>query len=534
MIDISPDQLQTIKEILKHHAPACEVRAFGSRFRWTAKDYSDLDLAIVGKEKFPFRKISALKTAFEESDLPYRVDVLDWHAISPEFQKVIEQGYEVIQKPGLARSSKEWGKYRLQNLCSYITDGKHGDCRNQDNSGFYFLSAKDVSEGRLFYEKARQITKEDFEDTHKRTRLEAFDILLTNSGTIGRMAVAEDHELTSRTTFQKSVAILKPIKQKVFPRFLYYCLVSRKSDIVNTASGTTQQNLLLGDLRSFEVEIPEDIETQRHIADILSALDDKIELNRQTNATLEAIAQAIFKEWFVDFNFPLSEPRLGGLQDYHDYAASLKSGQSGNQGRDMVESELGMIPRGWRVGKLGDVVDVNMGQSPPGDSYNQLGDGVIFFQGKAEFGFRFPIIDKFTTAPKKFAKKYDTLLSVRAPVGTINLAKERTCIGRGLAAISGKNNTWSFPFYCLKNLEEYFNSYEGTGTVFGSINKTEIENINIVVPLNEVIFVFEKVVNQIDELIFNTDDESTTLATIRDALLPKLIRGEIEECLNLD
>jgi type I restriction enzyme S subunit len=195
---------------------------------------------------------------------------------------------------------------------------------------------------------------------------------------------------------------------------------------------------------------------------------------------------------------------------------------------ELVESERGMIPHGWLVGKLENLVNVNMGQSPPGESYNQIGDGVIFFQGKAEYGFRFPIIDKFTTAPKKFAKKYDTLLSVRAPVGAINMARERCCIGRGLAAISGKNDTWSFTFYCLKNLEEHFTSYEGNGTVFGSINKNEIENIDIIVPRNEVISAFEKVVNPIDELIFITDDESATFATLRDTLIPKLMSGEVE------
>ncbi|MCX5824627.1 MAG: restriction endonuclease subunit S [Deltaproteobacteria bacterium] len=503
MIDLRPDFLDTLKRLLAEIVPDCEVRIFGSRYQWTTTDASDLDLALVGPGKLHWKTLTRLKAALEESSLPYRVDVLDWRAISPEFQKVIEQGYEVIQKPELVRSSKEWGKYRLQNLCSYITDGKHGDCRNQDNSGFYFLSAKDVSEGRLFYEKARQITKEDFEDTHKRTRLEAFDILLTNSGTIGRMAVAEDHELTSRTTFQKSVAILKPIKQKVFPRFLYYCLVSRKSDIVNTASGTTQQNLLLGDLRSFEVEIPEDIETQRRIADILSVLDEKIELNRQTNATLEAIAQAIFKEWFVEFNFPRA---TGEMQD----------------------SEIGPIPRGWRVGTLGDVCSVTMGQSPPGESYNETGDGIPFYQGRTDFGFRFPTKRVFTTDPKRFAKQFDTLVSVRAPVGDMNIAAENCCIGRGLASVIEKNGNYSFTYYFLRELTEKFKSFEDNGTVFGSINKTDFENMPCIVPNDGAIIAFENKCRSIDESIFNNEQESSTLAALRDALLPKLMRGEIE------
>ena len=109
---------------------------------------------------------------------------------------------------------------KLEDICSQITDGKHGDCNNKEESGYYFLSCKDVAGGRLNYEKARQITKEDFVDTHRRTKLEPNDLLITNSGTIGRMAIAPDNELTKRTTFQKSVAILKPIKSRIEPRFL--------------------------------------------------------------------------------------------------------------------------------------------------------------------------------------------------------------------------------------------------------------------------------------------------------------------------
>jgi type I restriction enzyme S subunit len=337
----------------------------------------------------------------------------------------------------------------------------------------------------------------------RRFQVKTNDLIVSCSGTIGKISIISEKD--PKGIISQALLILRPDNTKVLPEYLKYYFSTRKgfNSLLSTSHGSVQINIAGRDVvESIAIKIP-DIPTQKRISSILLSLDDKIELNRQTNTTLEAIAQAIFKEWFVDFNFP---------------------GATG----EMVESELGMIPRGWRVGKLGEVVDVNMGQSPPGESYNQIGDGVIFFQGKAEYGFRFPVIDKFTSAPKKFAKKFDTLLSVRAPVGTINMARERCCIGRGLAAISGKNDAWSFTFYCLKNLEEHFKIYEGTGTVFGSINKTEIENIDIVVSPTEVIYSFERVVNQIDELILNTDDESTTLSTIRDTLLPKMMSGEIE------
>ena len=122
---------------------------------------------------------------------------------------------------------------KLESVCHSITDGKHGDCENEEGSGYYFLSAKDVRDGKLQYDGARQITETDFLETHKRTRLEPLDILISNSGTIGRIALAQDVPLTRRTTFQKSVAIVKPNKEYVYPHYLlYYFLSARDRPLV--------------------------------------------------------------------------------------------------------------------------------------------------------------------------------------------------------------------------------------------------------------------------------------------------------------
>ncbi|MEK6777094.1 MAG: nucleotidyltransferase domain-containing protein, partial [bacterium] len=111
MIDIGPGHLKTVKRILAEHVPDCEVRAFGSRVTWTAKDYSDLDLAVVGREKLDAARLRRMKEAFEESDLPFRVDLLDWHRISESFRKVIEGQYEVVQK-GEKKSGGMAGEWR--------------------------------------------------------------------------------------------------------------------------------------------------------------------------------------------------------------------------------------------------------------------------------------------------------------------------------------------------------------------------------------------------------------------------------------
>lgn len=423
-------------------------------------------------------------------------------------------------------SSNEWKKYKLGEL-GKLARGKSKH-RPRDAAFLYggpypFIQTGDIKSANHKVYKYSQTYSEAGLAQSK----------LWQEGTIAitiAANIADTGILTFPACFPDSVLGFVADKEKCDIDFMEYLLQYYKKQIQSHAVGSVQDNINLGTFENVEFDIPP-LSIQRRIADILSALDEKIELNRQTNATLEAIAQSIFREWFVEFNYP--DPK--GLSREQAPSEAMESGVNGSRQAgqtfrvsDMVESELGMIPQGWRVGKLGDVVDINMGQSPSGESYNQTGDGIIFFQGKAEFGFRFPTIDKYTTEPKKLAKPFDTLLSVRAPVGSINMASEKCCIGRGLAAISGKNNAWSFAFYLLKSLEEHFNSYEGTGTVFGSINKTELENITVVIPPQEIISEFERVVNPIDMTIFNNEQQSATLASLRDALLPKLMSGEIE------
>lgn len=284
--------------------------------------------------------------------------------------------------------------------------------------------------------------------------------------------------------------------------FLYYQLDLRLNRLKNISHGTATKYLTLPLLNEIEIYLP-DIVTQNRIAKILSALDDKIELNRQTNATLEAIAQSIFKEWFVDFNFP---------------------GATG----EMVDSEMGMIPMGWRVGMLGELFNLTMGQSPPGESYNENGSGIPFFQGRADFSSRFPNKRVFTTDPKRFAKQFDTLVSVRAPVGDMNIASEDCCIGRGLAAVIEKNGNSSFTYYFLLQLTQIFKGFEDNGTVYGSINKGEFERMPCILPPTEIIFMFEEICRPIDNEIFNTEQQSTTIAAIRDLVLPRLMSGQID------
>ena len=252
---------------------------------------------------------------------------------------------------------------------------------------------------------------------------------------------------------------------------------------------------------NYEIEIP-NIKEQKRIGKILSSLDDKIELNRRINDNLEQQAQALFKSWFVDF-----EP--------------FKNGQ-------FVDSELGKIPEGWKVGYLSEIADIIMGQSPNGSTYNENGEGIIFYQGRAEFGTRFPSIRLFTTNPTRIAPANSILISVRAPVGDINITHKECCIGRGLASAVSRTNKSAFLLYTLFSLKSDLDKFNAEGTVFGSINRKALETLKILIPTNDLISKFEAIVASMDQQILILHIESENLKILRDTLLPKLMSGELK------
>lgn len=290
---------------------------------------------------------------------------------------------------------------------------------------------------------------------------------------------------------------------EVNSRFIAYLLSTAecKKWITGNAVGTTMLNLSKGILSNLPLLVPS-LADQRRITSILSSLDRKIELNNKINADLEEMAQAIFKNWFVDF-----EP--------------FKDGK-------FVDSELGMIPEGWKVGTLADIAEITMGQSPAGNSLNENREGMIFYQGSSDFGFRFPSIRVFTTEPKRLAVANSVLFSVRAPVGDINVAKEECCIGRGVASIKSKYGHDSYLFYTMKSLHKLFDSFDGEGTVFGSINKKTLSAIQILLPSDGIVEQFNNIASSFDDRIRSLSDESSRLSLLRDTLLPRLMSGELE------
>ena len=377
----------------------------------------------------------------------------------------------------------------LQEISINITDGKHGDCEAADNSGYYFVSCKDIKDGEIDYLNSRQITEKDFQEANKRTQLEPNDILITNSGTIGRMALVKDIPETYRTTFQKSVAIIKPNSSIVNPRYLYYKLQNCVNDFINSANGSAQKNLLLRTMRNFSIDLHEDLLEQDKLASILTTYDDLIENNQKQIKLLEEAAQRLYKEWFVDLRFP------------------------GYETTPIVDG----VPEGWEKRTVGDLIGKSH-RTAQIMTKDYLDEGAI------------PVIDQSREFIAGYTNNIDSLVDIGKPVIvfgdhtrilkyiTFPFAKGAD----GTQLIVSDNDRMPQPLlYCsLVNVDLSNYHY---ARHFKYLKAEEI-----LVPEKAIAEKFTQFTDPIYIQIQVLRDKITKSAKIRDSLLPKLMNGENE------
>ena len=295
--------------------------------------------------------------------------------------------------------------------------------------------------------------------------------------------------------------------------FVFYLISSTlvKQQLSAAAQQTKIRHTSPDKIRDCTVWIPE-LTEQKRIGKLLRSLDRKIELNRAINQNLEALAKQLYDYWFVQFDFPDENGR------------PYKSSGGKMVWNDKLKRE---IPEGWDDGILIDIANITMGQSPDGSSYNEVGEGMLFYQGSTDFGMRFPSVRQYTTAPSRFAKKGDILMSVRAPVGSINIANNDCCIGRGLSAINSKLGSISHLYYILNDLRIAFDQRNAAGTTFGSITKEDLYSLPIIIPSDEVIRAFDKICSPMFDRQMILGEEIDILTKQRDELLPLLMNGQV-------
>lgn len=330
-----------------------------------------------------------------------------------------------------------------------------------------------------------------------------------NKNLVGRTMFI--HDIKDPVCYSGFCIAFRPNTDLVYPEYLFYVL---RAPFCKKQYGYSQQtnitNLSQGVLGDVDVPVP-DLDTQQKLAKILSEIDLKIISNTRICVELEAMAKTLYDYWFTQFDFPNAEGK--------PYCSS---------GGEMVWNDQlkRKIPKGWSAGQLSDIANITMGQSPSGDTYNENGSGTIFYQGCTYFDTRFPVPRVYTSAPTRFAKAGDILMSVRAPVGTLNIAMEDCCIGRGLAALNSKFGSQLHLLYTLSGFKQLFDVMDGNGTTFGSITKDTLFEMKVVIPRRDQIKSFEEMVQPIEQKIRVAEQENRELTKLRDWLLPMLMNGQ--------
>lgn len=318
------------------------------------------------------------------------------------------------------------------------------------------------------------------------TDLTKYKLIRKNDFAVSLMQVSRDSRIPIARQTEYEVAMMSPaypifrVKNpyEILPEYLEMWFKRDEFDreAAFIAVGGVRGSMPWNEFAQMQVYVPK-IERQREIVKSYKIISDRIALKRKINDNLQQQAFTIYKDTI-------------GCSDKNAI--------------------------------LSDIVDIIMGTSPEGETLNSDGIGTVFYQGKTDFGFRFPTARQYTTAPKRYAQLGDILMSVRAPVGSVNIATENCSIGRGLAAIRPKSSLHSYTYYTMIELDVELNKFNDEGTVFGSISKDDLFALPIVCVNDDIKIAFEKKVSQIDALIKINEVEITKLEDMVSLLLSKL------------
>ena len=404
---------------------------------------------------------------------------------------------------------------KIKDLCERIGSGGTPSRKNKSyyNLGnIKWLKTKELDDIKI-YDTEEKITEEGLKKSSAKLYPKDTIVMAMYGATVGKLGIIKEEMCTNQACCNMVVD-----SNKCNYKFLYYSLLYNRESIINLANGAAQQNLSVGVIGDYEINLPS-LEEQEKIANILSSLDDKIELNNEMNKTLEEMAQSIFKRWFVDFEF-LSD-------DGQPYKSS---------GGEMVDSELGMIPKGWEVQCIGDIGNVITGKTPSAKVEGSYGDECNFI------------------TPRDITDSPIILNTERklSSIGINNLKKNLvcknsigvSCIGSNLGEvyITGENsitnqqiNTvvldeshiYPYVYIYLKNMKNEFLNMAG-GSAVPIINKTSFSEINILMPDMYILNKFVQSTTCYFERIEENLKENESLIALRDSLFPKLMSGEID------
>ena len=533
-IDIRPDHLELVQAILRKHLPLdVRVWVFGSRATWTTKDSSDLDLALEGPGKIDRKVKGTLVDAFEYSDLPFTIDLVDMSQVSNSFRRILD-----IQKVPLpivrTAPSKEdvtvphfgqqdWRSATIGEIAD-IVGGSTPSTRVPANfdGDIPWITPKDLSGTYDRYVEAgsRNLSEQGLYACSAKL-LPPKSVLLSTRAPIGYVAIAACR-LATNQGFRSLV-----LKPGICPEFIYYWLKASTAELKNLGSGSTFGELSGSSLKAIPISIPP-YPAQRAIAHTLGTLDDKIELNRRMNQTLDEICCEIFRDWFIDFG-PV-RAKVAGRSPY------LPSEIWQLFPERLADSEYGPIPEGWTIKSFGEMSDVVGGSTPRTDNIQYWQDGIHCFatprdlsslSSKVLLDTRRKVTDAgLARIGSGLLPPGTVLLSSRAPIGYTAINEVPVAINQGFIAIrphADVSNLFLMYSTIFQN-EEILN--RSNGTTFLEISKRNFRPIRIVAPTPHLMSRFQDLMKPFYETIVQNELTSRTLISIRDALMPRMTRGK--------
>ncbi len=393
----------------------------------------------------------------------------------------------------------EWKEVRLGDVCSELSDGLHKAPKFIVNGEYIFVNAKNLYNGYILDNDPTKKTSHEEYLKYKKP-LGKHSILYSIDGTIGNIAKYRGE----KCVLGKGACYINCNPEIVESSYLYYQLQSPhfKSYIHLMSTGSTIKHISLKTMRDYVFELPS-LEDQRHIASILSSLDRKIELNNKINADLEEMAQAIFKNWFVDFE-PFKEGKF-------------------------VDSELGMIPEGWKVGSPYEYVKVVYGAPYKSAKFNDNGEGLPLIRIRDLKDCNPQFYTPEILPQTEYVNMGDIVAGMDAEFaphiwkGNTGLLNQRVC--KLMPQQTSISNL--FVLYLMKPELEFVQSYK-TGTTVSHLGKADIDKFVVVLPPLKVVEECSKILDSILQRIKNISAESRTLSLLRDTLLPRLMSGELE------
>jgi type I restriction enzyme S subunit len=412
--------------------------------------------------------------------------------------------------------------------CLRVADGTH-DSPKETLTGRLLVTSKNVKGGRLVLESAYFISQEDFDEINRRSKVDQWDLLLTMIGTVGEVCIVE----SKRPTFAiKNVGLLK-CGSEIRAKWLYYFLRSPQGQqlVGQRKKGSTQQYISLTEIRNLPVSYPAKDRDMREVVAVLAALDDRITLLRETNATLEAIAQALFKSWFVDFD-PVRAKMEGRAPEGMDEATAALFPDG------FVELGLGAVPNGWRWGTLVDIATFQNGYAFKSKDWTSGGHPVVKIgdvkPGVIDLaGCSFVSPETVNGLERFRLERGDLLVGMTGYVGETGLVPSveplpylNQRVGR-IAPEAGPAGMGSV--YCAVRTSEFkeYAEAQSHGSAQANISGASLMSYPMVISSNEVTVAFNELIAVSLENILSNYEQAQTLATLRDTLLPRLISGQL-------